>query len=100
MKGRWFRNNVGRAHTDDGRWIQYGLCVGSSDVIGWTPVVITPAMVGRTLAVFTALECKVGSRGTTADQRAFLSIVEAHGGIAAVVRTLEDASHAVARCRA
>lgn len=91
---RLFRNNVGRYRYLD-RWVQYGLCVGSSDIIGWTPVRIGPEHVGRTLAVFTAFECKVGRRVTTVEQGAFLAAVRAQGGIAAVVRRLEDADAAV-----
>lgn len=97
FKARLFRNNVGVLRDADGRYVRYGLCIGSSDVIGWTPVVITPAMVGRTLAVFTAFECKVGRRVTTTEQGAFLSAVQQQGGIAAVVRQLADADAAVAR---
>ena len=78
----------------------YGLCVGSSDVIGWTRVVVTQAMVGRTLAVFTAFECKVGRNVTTVEQGAFLAAVKAQGGIAAVVRRVEDADAAVEAFRA
>jgi hypothetical protein len=94
LGARLFRNNVGR-YKLDGRWVQYGLCVGSSDVIGWTSVTIGPEHVGRTLAVFTAYECKVGSRVTTVEQGAFIAAVRAQGGIAAVVRRLEDADAAV-----
>ena len=95
LGARLFRNNVGRLRTADGRYVQYGLCVGSSDVIGWTPVMVTPEMVGRTLAVFTAFECKVGRNTTTVEQGAFLSVVKHAGGIAAVVRRLADADAAV-----
>lgn len=86
-----FRNNVGRLRDATGRYVTYGLCVGSSDVIGWTRVTVTPAMVGRTIAVFTAFECKVGRNTTTVEQGAFLAAVKAQGGIAAVVRRVEDA---------
>ena len=92
---RWFRNNVGTLRDAKGSYVRYGLCVGSSDIIGWTPVVIGPEHVGRTLAVFTAFECKVGRNTTTTEQGAFLSTVHAHGGIAAVVRRLADADAAV-----
>jgi hypothetical protein len=53
LGGRVFRNNVGEYKVGD-RYIRYGLCPGSSDIIGWTPVKITPEMVGTTLPVFTA----------------------------------------------
>ena len=92
---RLFRNNVGRAQLADGRYLQYGLCVGSSDVIGWTPVVIGPEHIGRTLALFTAFECKIGRNVTTVEQGAFLNVVRTSGGIAAVVRRLADADAAV-----
>ena len=92
---RWFRNNVGRLRDLTGRYVTYGLCVGSSDVIGWTPITIGPEHVGRTLAVFTAFECKVGRNVTTVEQGAFLAAVKAQGGIAAVVRRVEDADAAV-----
>lgn len=95
LGSKLFRNNVGRLRAENGQWVAYGLCVGSSDVIGWTSIVVTPEMVGRTLAVFTAFECKVGRRVTTTEQGAFLSAVKAQGGIAAVVRQLADAEIAV-----
>lgn len=94
LGARLFRNNVGRYRYLN-RWVQYGLCVGSSDVIGWTQVTIGPEHLGRTLAVFTAFECKVGQRVTTVEQGAFIAAVRAQGGIAAVVRRLEDADAAV-----
>lgn len=87
---RIFRNNTGKLQNSDGVWVAYGLCVGSSDVIGWTPVTITPEMVGRELAVFTALECKAGRNTTTEEQGRFLAVVKAAGGIAGVVRSVDD----------
>jgi len=97
LGGRWFRNNVGVLIDRAGNRVAYGLCRGSSDVIGWTPVVITPEMVGRTVAVFTAFECKTGKRITTTEQGAFVAAVCDQGGIAAVVRQVSDADAAVAR---
>lgn len=97
FNARLFRNNVGRLRDERGQWVAYGLCVGSSDIVGWTPVLIGPQHVGRTLAVFTAFECKVGRNVTTTEQGAFLSAVQQQGGIAAVVRTLADANAAVDR---
>ena len=62
-----WRNNVGATQTPDGRQIRYGLCneskklnqrFKSSDLIGGTPVVVTPDMVGKRIMVFTAVEVK------------------------------------------
>lgn len=65
---RLFRNNVGvLRNPDTGQPVRYGLANDSpainkkwksGDLIGWRSVVITPDMVGQTLAVFTSRECK------------------------------------------
>lgn len=88
---RLFRNSTGRIKDEDGRWHVFGLCVGSSDLIGFAPVTITPEMVGQTVAVFVAIEAKAGKTATTDEQRAFVRMVNDAGGIAGVVRKEEDA---------
>lgn len=90
---RLFRNQVGSYHLPDGRWITSGLCVGSSDLIGWTPVVVTPDMIGKTLAVFTAVETKSGDNKATSKQEDFIAAVQAAGGFAGVARTVSDLDH-------
>lgn len=88
---RVFRNNVGTATTADGRFIRFGLCPGSSDLIGWTQYVIGPEDVGRTVAVFTALEVKTASGRPTCQQRQFIDVVNNSGGIAGIVRSPQQA---------
>lgn len=95
MGARLFRNNVGLAHYPDGSTVRYGLCVGSSDLIGWTSVTITPDMVGRRVAVFTALELKTGKQTTTEAQDRFLARVREAGGIAGEARDPDQAARAV-----
>lgn len=73
------------AHGADGRVIKYGLCKGSSDLIGWTPVKITPDMVGSSLAVFTAIEVKAPGEKLRPEQKNFINAVIHSGGIAACV---------------
>jgi len=64
---------------------------GASDLIGWTPVVITPEMVGQTVAVFTAGEAKPATGGKASeDQEKFIAAVRRDGGIAGVVRGALD----------
>lgn len=91
---RLWRNNVGALEDKTGRVVRYGLCKGSSDLIGWRTVEVTPDMVGQRLAVFVALEVKDRGR-LTAEQAVFLRAVEQAGGIAAEVRSVEDARAAL-----
>ena len=86
MTARLFRNSTGAAVLRDGRFIRYGLCVGSSDLIGWTTREITPQMVGNKVAIFTAIEVKTGDIKTTKEQKNFIDNVNASGGIAIEVR--------------
>lgn len=97
---RLFRNQVGSYQLPDGRWLSSGLCIGSSDLIGWTPVIVTQEMVGRSVAVFTAVECKVGARDTTVQQAKFISRVREDGGLAVIARSTDDVAEALARLTA
>lgn len=87
---RLWRNNTGTLLDRNGRPVQFGLCKGSSDLIGLRSITITPEMVGSRVAVFAALEVK-GLRGRlTAEQEAFLRMVEGMGGLAGEVRSVEE----------
>lgn len=90
-----FRNNVGAAKTDHGM-IQYGVGgPGASDLIGYVPVIITPAMVGKRVAVFAAVEVKAPGAHTDparlAKQQHFVGTVKAAGGIAGFADSLQAA---------
>lgn len=67
-----------------------GLPPGFSDLFGLVPVVITPEMVGQTVAVFTALEVKDKANASD-EQSNFIKAVNDNGGRAGVVRSIEDA---------
>lgn len=73
-----WRNNVGKLQDRTGRWVTYGLCVGSADLIG--------IYKGR----FIALEVKQAGKKPTPEQVNFLRVVSEHGGIAGVVYSPED----------
>ena len=88
---RVFRNNVGALALPNGRWLQYGLCAGSSDLIGLRSVTITPDMVGQQVAIFMALEGKRNATYATVDQRNFIAMVKMLGGRAGIFRNLVDA---------
>lgn len=88
---RVLRNNVGMLEDKQGTKVRYGLCVGSSDLIGWYPVTITPEMVGKKIAIFTAVEVKTPTGRLTKEQVNFLDAIKSAGGIAFVSRSVEEA---------
>lgn len=117
LGARIFRNAVGMAYQGDAqkvkvgkedavliknfRYLPFGLLTkaidkkkknaGSSDKIGWTPVLITADMIGQTIAVFTAVEEKtLAYKKLTDDQKNFLDEVVKAGGLAYVARETKD----------
>lgn len=93
MGQRLFRNSRGMFWTmDKQRKTRAGLeAPGASDLIGWTQIEITPEMVGKTIAVFTAVEVKTARGSVSDDQQHFIDVVQRAGGIAGVARSEEDA---------
>ena len=87
---RLFRNNTGTLRDQNGRPVQFGLCKGSADLIGWTSRTITEEMVGQKIAVFTSIEVKSTSGRVKPQQQQWLAAVQAAGGIAAVARSVAD----------
>lgn len=92
---RLFRNNVGVLQDKNGQYVQYGLCPGSADLIGWKSVEITPQMIGERVAVFTAIEVKSLTGKLSTAQRNFLAAVGLAGGIGEVASSIEDACQAL-----
>ena len=98
------RNNSGAYIAADGRQVRYGLGnvskknntnIKSSDLIGFTTVVITPDMVGKTVAVFTAIEVKAPDWKRSLNdkrekaQEAFINWIRTSGGIAGFANSIE-----------
>lgn len=86
-----FRNNTGTLKDANGRPVQFGLCKGSADLIGWTTRTVTPDMVGTQVAVFLSIEVKTPTGRLRPEQQQWLDAVQAAGGIAGVARSVEDA---------
>lgn len=93
---RLFRNNRGLFYTKDGRRVKAGLdAEGSSDLIGFVPVTITPDMVGKQVAVFLAVETKREGwekpKGETELRQAnFINFVNNFGGIGFFLNDPDD----------
>ena len=93
---RLFRNNTGTLPDPrTGRPVQFGLARGSADLIGYRTVTITPDMVGQQVAVFTSLEVKTPTGRIRPEQTNWLHTVKRAGGIAAIVRSVDDARDAI-----
>lgn len=101
---RLWRNNVGVLKDERGVPVRYGLAneskamnqnIKSSDLIGITPVTVTPDMVGKTLGVFTAYECKAEDWSYRANKREiaqlkWLELIQSLGGIAQFINSVID----------
>jgi hypothetical protein len=88
---RLFRNNTGTLKDANGRPVQFGLCKGSADLIGWKRVTVTEEMVGTQVAVFLSIEVKTATGRLRPEQQQWLDAVQAAGGIAGVARSVSDA---------
>lgn len=101
---RLWRNNVGTAWQGDSvtdsrggvyiqhpRRVQYGLCVGSSDLIGLHMVTVTPDMVGKRIPVFTSIEVKAGRGVYREEQGAWRRMLEFFGARVGMAKTVEQA---------
>ena len=104
------RNNSGAFEDKTGRLVRFGLDntsearnakIKSSDLIGFTVRTITPDMVGKKVAIFTAIEVKrsdfkmttnedAKSNGRLYAQLNFINWVYNHGGISGIVNSLES----------
>lgn len=70
-----FRNNVGLLPDKNGYMVHFGLCKGSSDLIGWI----------RETGQFVAIECKAGNAKPRPEQQLFLDMVAKSGGFSCVI---------------
>lgn len=96
---RAFRNNTGKLYSPEAdRWIEFGLCPGSSDIIG-LHASTCPKCGHGPLALFTALEVKTGAGRLTTQQRNFIDMVRRFGGIAECVHSEAEALAALTQGR-
>jgi hypothetical protein len=98
-----WRNNTGQAWQGErsyfgaemilkhARPVRFGLCEGSSDLIGYLPITITPDMVGQRVAVFLAAEAKSLTSRPTPLQSAYIEAVKRDGGIGFIFKSTYEA---------
>lgn len=104
-----FRANVGRGWTGsevitlangdklirNPRVFDTGLPAGFTDLFGFRPVVVTPDMVGQTLAVFVAIDAKSKDGRASDKQQNFVNAVNNNGGRAGFASSVEHARNIV-----
>ena len=89
---RLFRNQVGQLPDPrTGRYVQFGLAKGSSDLVGFKTIKITPEMIGQEVAQFVSIEIKTERGKLTEVQENWLHKVHDSGGIVGVARSIQDA---------
>ena len=89
---RLFRNQVGQLPDPrTGRYVQFGLAKGSSDLVGFKTIKITPEMINQEVAVFVSIEIKTERGKLTEVQQNWLQKVHDSGGIVGVARSIQDA---------
>jgi hypothetical protein len=71
--------------------VVYGLCPGSSDLIGAVSRIVTPNMVGKRIAIFAGVEVKTDDGIVSDKQERFISTIQGLGGIAGIARSPEEA---------
>jgi len=81
------------------RPFQAGLCKGSSDLIGITPITIEQHHMGSQLGIFTAVESKTARGRPTEEQLRFIDHVNGNGGFAGIARSDDDAIEIISRHR-
>lgn len=75
-----WRQNTGALKDSNGRIVSFGLCKGSSDIIGIAPG-----------GIFIAIECKASNGRIRPEQQTFIDNIRRMGGRAGVARSAEEA---------
>jgi len=98
---RLFRNECGTAVIKEPgekpRHVRYGLSPSSPDLVGWRSLVITPDMVGQTIAQFVGIEVKTeeGARKNGPHERRqkkWIDLINQSGGLAFIATSPDEAN--------
>ena len=87
--GLWLGRSIDERKTSAGlhvvlhnaKFLRVGLTPGSFDLVGWRPLVVTPDMVGHTIAQFTTVDAKTkGYKRLSSEQLIWARAVKNAGG--------------------
>lgn len=93
---RLFRNQRYKGKTEKGFWVDCGVGGdGGMDLVGYRKTIITPEMVGKTIAIYTEIDAKTKDgmkrkNKSFIDQSARAERIRLDGGIAGICTCPED----------
>ena len=88
-KTRLFREHSGVYFNRNGTRITIGF-KGKPDAVGLTVLTITPEMVGKSVAVYTAIEAKKPGGSTSQAQKKVIEVLKKLGAIAGICYSIQD----------
>jgi hypothetical protein len=88
--GKVLRNEKGVVILGNARPTTFGLCPGSSDLIGIQKILITPEMAGEHIGRFLSIEVKGAGGRISESQANWRQMVENMGGCGIIAREMED----------
>lgn len=80
-----FRNNTGKLQDKNGRWVEFGLFIGSPDLIGWR----------KSDGRFVGIEVKMPGKRPTSEQINFITAIKYAGGCAGIATNVEEARNII-----
>lgn len=86
------RVHPGDAVVRHARVLHAGLAEGSPDLIGLRTIVITPEMIGESIAAFVGVEVKSDAGRQSMIQKSFMGMLTARGALAGVARSVIEAN--------
>jgi hypothetical protein len=92
---RAWRNNIAKLQVK-GQWVNFGIpSKGGSDLIGLHTMEIQPKHIGKSVAVFVAIEVKTPTGKPSPEQIRFIEFAKKSGAIAGIARSPEEATNLI-----
>ena len=92
---RAWRNNIAKLQVR-GQWVNFGIpSKGGSDLIGLHTMEIQPKHIGKSVAVFVAIEVKTPTGKPSQEQIRFIEFAKKAGAIAGIARSPEEATNLI-----
>ncbi len=94
---RVWRNTTGAGKLENGQYIQWGLSVGSSDLVGIHRYLIKPEDIGTYIGRLFCVEIKTPKGRLSPEQKIWMKTIQDFGGISEICRSKKDAEELLKR---